>query len=206
MNPVFPTLEPYGFAFSRVVPSNFVRSSGVSSAMIKRGFLSSWLVFCFMVGLILISPSSLASQILAGKISARAGETVNLVFHILPQPGHLLNKVKPMEFALEQPFGNPIKATLQAAYDRSFYPDLEEYYGILKPLEIQVQIPKNAIGKYTFTLKGQVRFCSITQHLCISDRAEIPYTLEIMPAITQRNRPNANLHAWVLVGINGTLE
>ncbi len=170
--------------------------------MIKRSFLSSRLVSCCVVGLILISPSSLASQILAGKISARAGETVNLVFHIIPQPGHLLNKVKPMEFALEQPFGTPIKATLQAAYVRSFYPDLEEYYGILKPLEIQVQIPKNAIGNYTLTLTGQVRFCSITQHLCISDRAKVPYTLEIFPDTVKQNNPNMNLHAWVLVGVN----
>jgi hypothetical protein len=171
--------------------------------MIKRGFLASCLVSYAVIGMIFLAPSSLASQILAGKLTARAGETVNLVFHILPQPGHLLNKVKPMEFSLEQPFGNPIKATLQAAYARSFYPDLEEYYGILKPLEIQVQIPPNAQGKYVFNLKGQLRFCSITQHLCISDRAEVPYSLEITQKPPIQNR---NLHAWVLVGVSGALE
>jgi hypothetical protein len=156
--------------------------------------------------ILFFAPSSLASSILAGKTVALAGESLTLVFHILPQPGHLLNKVKPMQFTLEQPFGMRIKATLQAAYPRSFYPDLEEYYGILKPLEIPIQIPINAVGTYTFTLTGQVRFCSITQHLCISDRITVPYSLEVIPETPKKDNPNRNLHAWALVGVNGSLE
>jgi hypothetical protein len=161
----------------------------------------------FLISPILFfAPSSLASSILAGKTVALAGESLTLVFHILPQPGHLLNKVKPMQFTLEQPFGSPIKATLQAAYPRGFYPDLEEYYGIMQPLEIPIQIPKNASGKYSFTLTGQVRFCSITQHLCISDRIEVPYSLEVIPEIPKKDNPNRNLHAWAVIGINESLE
>jgi len=140
---------------------------------------------------------SSAHQTIPGQISALPGSSVTLTLHLLPAPGHLLNREAPTQISLETPFGGPIVATLEGAYTRSFDPDFAEYYGIVKPLEFRLEVPKNALpGRYTLKLSGQVRFCSKIQHLCVMSALELPYTLEVGGA------KKLDLHAFALVGID----
>ncbi len=149
-----------------------------------------------LVALILSGLSS-AHQTLPGQISTQAGSSVTLTLHLLPAPGHLLNREAPTTISLETPFGKPVKATLEGAYTRSFDPNFIEYYGIVKPLEFQFKVPPNTVpGRYTLKLSGQVRFCSKIEHLCVSNMLEVPYTLEV------GTRKNLDLHAFALVGID----
>ena len=88
-------------------------------------------------------------------------------------------------------------STLEGAYTRSFDPDFAEYYGIVRPLGFRLEVPNNTLpGRYTLKLSGQVRFCSKTQHLCVSNALELPYTLEVGKG------KKLNLHAFALVGID----
>ena len=148
------------------------------------------------LALILASFSS-AHQIIPGQISAPPGLSVTLTLHLLPALGHLLNREAPTQISLETPFGSPVVATLEGAYTRSFDLDFAEYYGIVKPLEFRLKIPQNTLpGRYTLKLSGQVRFCSKTQHLCVSSQLELPYTLEV------GGKKKLDLHAFALVGID----
>ena len=139
---------------------------------------------------------SSAHRTIAGQISASPGSSVTLTLHLLAAPGHLLNRETPTQISLETPFGGPIVATLEGAYTRSFDPNFPEYYGIVKPLEFRLEVPPNTLpGRYTLKLSGQVRFCSKTQHLCVANLLELPYTLEV------GGKKKLDLHAFALVGI-----
>ena len=149
-----------------------------------------------LLALILASLSS-AHQYIPGQISASPGSSVTLTLHLLAAPGHLLNREAPTQISLETPFGGPIVSTLEGAYTRSFDPDFAEYYGIVRPLGFRLEVPNNTLpGRYTLKLSGQVRFCSKTQHLCVSNALELPYTLEVGKG------KKLNLHAFALVGID----
>lgn len=117
---------------------------------------------------------------------------------MLPLPEHLINKEVPTQITLETPFGAPIVTTLEGAYTKSFDPEFSAYYGTVKSLEFRLEVPANTKpGRYTLKLTGQVRFCSKTQHLCVSDTLEVPYWLEV------GNPKKPNLHAFALIGLTG---
>jgi hypothetical protein len=139
---------------------------------------------------------SSAHQYISGQIAAQSGSSVTLTLHLLPLPGHLINKQVPTKISLETPFGAPIVTTLEGAYTKSFDPEFSEYYGTVKPLEFQLEVPANTQpGRYALKLTGQVRFCSKTQHLCVSDMLEGAYQLEV------GNKKSPNLHAFALIGL-----
>ena len=86
----------------------------------------------------------------------------------------------------------------RGAYTKSFDPEFSAYYGTVKSLEFRLEVPANTKpGRYTLKLTGQVRFCSKTQHLCVSDTLEVPYWLEV------GNPKKPNLHAFALIGLTG---